>query len=165
MIDRHSLISLLVLLLPVAAWSISCPNNGNMLKVKDSLQEVLHQCGQPTSLNRFKNTTIVSANWVYYRTNITNRTHTKMSILFNQGRVANISIILSGANEQNVRSSLLCRMPIQVGNTMNYVQSVCGAPLTQQTLQTASIDMTELKYDGISPNTLILENDSLKSWR
>ena len=162
----HRVIALIFsLLAPVSAWSLSCPNNGSILKFNDSIQEVSERCGQPTSSHNYTHTTIISAEWVYYITNPLNNTNTKVTILFRNGQVTNINIIMSGENQQNVKSSSICRMPIQTGSSMNYIRSVCGNPVSQNTLQTTSTQMTELKYDTNKPNILIFENGSLKGWK
>lgn len=161
----RTLILLLSLLAPAFAFSLSCPSNGSPLKDHDSIQEVVERCGQAISSYSYTNTTIISSEWEYYITNLYNNTNTKLKILFDRGQIANISIIMSGENEQNVKSSGICRMLIQVGNNMSYVQSVCGNPMSKKTLQTTSTQITELKYNGISPNTLIFENGNLTNWK
>jgi hypothetical protein len=161
----RSLILTLALLTPISALALSCPNNGSILKAGDSIQEVTKLCGQAISSNSYTSSMIISAEWKYYITNPSNNTNTKLKILFDHGLVANINVLMSGANEQNVTSTNICKMPVQVGSNMNYVRSNCGNPVSQKTLQTASVQMTELKYDGSGPNTLIFENGELKSWK
>ena len=164
----RSLILTLALLTPISALALSCPNNGSVLKAGDSIEEVTKLCGQAASSNSYTSSMIISAEWKYYITNPSNNTNTKLKILFDHGLVNNINVVMSdanGANEQNVKSTNICKMPIQVGSNMNYVQSNCGNPVSQKTLQTASVQMTELKYEGSGPNTLIFENGELKSWK
>ena len=161
----RSLIIIFGLLMPISAFSLTCPNNGSILKTGDSIQEVTKQCGQAISSNSFTNTVTISGEWIYYIKNSSNNRMTKMTILHDRGHVANINIFLSGKHEQNVQSSNICGKPIQIGDNMSYVQSVCASPTLQNTLQTMSTQITELKYDGMSPNTLILENNKLTGWK
>lgn len=161
---RH-LITILSLLIPISALSLSCPNSGSILKVSDSIQEITERCGQAISSNNFTKTINISGEWIYYITNSSNNSMTKMTILHDHGRVANINIFISGEKELNIQSSNICRNQIRIGDTMNYVQSVCDKPALKNTLQTESIEITELKYEGMSPNTLIFENNKLTSWK
>lgn len=161
----RNLIIIFSLLMPISAFSLTCPNSGSMLKAGESIQEVTEQCGQAISSNSFTNTITISGEWIYYITNSSNNKMTKMTILHDHGRIANINIFLSGKKEQNVQSTNICRNLIQIGDTMNYVQSVCDNPTLQNTLQTESKEITELKYDGMSPNTLIFENNKLTGWK
>ena len=151
--------------MPISAFSLTCPNSGSILKTGDSIQEVTERCGQAISSNSFTNTKIISGEWIYYITNTSNNNMTKMTILHDHGHVANINIFFSGKKEQNVQSTNICRNLIKIGDTMNYVQSVCDKPTLQNTLQTESTEITELKYEGMSPNILIFENNKLTGWK
>lgn len=161
---RNTII-LLILLMSSCVFALSCPNNGRVLQVKDSIEEVFERCGSGISTKHYSKSIIVSSKWNYYITNQSNHTNTKLTIWFDHGQVANISVVMSGRNEQNLRSIRICRMPIQIGNTMNYVQSVCGNPLSQKILQSVTTEITEVKYGGISPDTLVLENGYLTGWK
>ncbi len=161
----RNLIIIFSLLMPISAFSLTCPNNGSMLKAGDSIQEVTERCGEAISSNNFTNTKIISGEWIYYITNTSDNNMTKMTVLHDRGRVANINIFLGGKKEKNVQSTKLCNNLIQIGDTMNYVQSVCDKPTLQNTLQTESTEITELKYEGMSPNILIFENNKLSSWK
>ncbi len=161
----RNLIIIFGLLMPISALALTCPNSGSILKAGDSTQEVTERCGQAISSNNFINTKIISGEWIYYITNTSNNNMTKMTILHDHGRVANINIFLSGKKEKNVQSTNLCKNLIQIDDAMNYVQSVCDKPTLQNTLQTESTEITELKYEGMSPNILIFENNKLTGWK
>ena|SRR3990167_5557674 len=158
-------ILMLGLFLPIASYALSCPNNGTLLNIQDPFEKVIQKCGQATASNNYEINTIVSAEWEYYITNSVSKTNTKLIILFDHDQVVNISILVSGENEQNIQSSNICGRQIQIGNHTNYVQSVCGTPTSQKTLKSTSIQVTELKYEGVSPNTLVFKNGSLMDWK
>lgn len=88
-----------------------------------------------------------------------------MTILLNNGRVANINIFENAEHEKNVKSTTLCGRLISVDDRLNYVREVCGKPVMEKPLQTRDMETNELSYEGRAPNVLLFENDKLQGWK
>lgn len=183
----RKLLTFICIILPMHAYALSCPNNGDVLQTGYTLEQVMQHCGKPVSTNNYTTTKNDSEELIYYKNNI-NSDNIKVTVLVNNDRVANIHIVTNPKQctnatssndqssppktvttcpptEQNVNSSSVCGRLIQIGSGINYVRSACGTPAEQKTLQTTTTQVSELTYSGAGPNVLVFENGTLTDWK
>lgn len=153
-------LAIIYLLIPVSIHAMPCPN-GSIIYKDDSISEVIKRCGEPLSRRNTIKTLIQAQQWNYYKYNAYDRTNTRITFLFNGGHVANINIFANQSDEQNVTSTNICGENIHIGSNLSSVLHNCGRPNWQQTLQNASVAVTELIYNGAFKQKLTFEGNRL----
>ena len=173
--------------LPTIVLAMSCPSNNNILQIGDSTQEVLTSCGQPASTNTITNIIPLESEWIYYIPNTQTNAITKLTLTFSYNKIRNINILLNSTTGENQYILFFdqCKSPliisntgisistnntmrmsrISVGDTMEFVKSACGNPISEKTLKTLTTQTTQWKYHERDHNTLIFENDKLIDWK
>jgi hypothetical protein len=183
------LLMIIMLFLSSTSFALFCPANFSQINIGDTIDQVIKTCGNPSSNSSHQKITVLSEQWTYYvKTNFNSFATSKMIIIFSNNKVINISIetnnsinsnvyqvgnqpVLNVAYNNNQASSVAstsaCGSPISIGDGPQKVANICGkpafikqnkSPLTENT----PIEITELKYSGITPTTLVFENGVLK---
>jgi hypothetical protein len=143
----------------------------------------LQICGRPLAINHYKDTTILSEEWVYFKKS--QGANIKITLTISNGQLSNINIldtqhiaqvcqatnqfgqlvnVQCAPHEQNLASSTICGSFLQTGYSINQVRSVCGNPATHKTINSVTDDFLELKYQGAGPTVLVFKNNKLIDW-
>lgn len=177
----------ILLLLPVTLWALPCPNGNGILYKGDSIDEVISQCGEPTTKRTSTRTLYTSQFWTYYISHQYNTGFSQMTIAFKNNLVSNIhiddhfglsicnrTVLQYGAvmtvqtscdGSYDVASTLLCGYSFGLGESTDRVAYICGPPAAQTPLQSYTIEVTELVYTGDSEQTIVFENGKLTDWK
>jgi len=177
------------LLLSGHLYAMFCPTNFSQINTGDTIEHVIQVCGNPESQNSHKKTTSLSEEWIYYvKTQSNVNTTSKMKVIFSNNKVVNISVESnnpvqpdvwqSGKNQPvvninfnnqrpvNVSSTNACGPTISIGQDVQQVKYICGTPAFVKQNQSpdaqSTSKVTELRYGGPNPATLIFENGILK---
>ncbi|VVC75514.1 hypothetical protein AQUSIP_08040 [Aquicella siphonis] len=127
----------------------------------------------------------------YVKSDANDKTTSKMTVVFSSDKVININVVVpraleqgliaapngkhapvvgviinDGQTPQNVASTRVCGSLISIGDSVQQVESACGKPAAVRQNQPpgAPADatiITELKYGGTTPATLLFENGIL----
>ena len=171
----RTLLAITLYAIPMISYAISCPSNGKIISIGDTIAQVVEMCGDPNSTRQHTENTVVSAKWTYYK-KVSGSDNSKVTILFNNMRVTNINVASNSKNcrgnegvcppvNQDLTSTNLCSRIIQTGNNMQYVQSACGAPAEEKVLQSDTKEISELSYTSdVGPSVLVFENGLLTDW-
>lgn len=173
---KFLILCLSLLALPIAAYAIFCPSNFNNIDIGDSIEQVLKQCGPPASQNTYTLAQPVAEQWDYYiRTNPFNRTTSKMSVVFKDNQVINITLNITATTNnllcqealdkklsqtaietacnqstqkvENASWTTICGPIIRIGSTPENVEAACGAP----------VFVTKSQSQSQTPSTQITE--------
>lgn len=155
-------IILMLSITPAFAWM--CPSGFNTINPGETYQQVIAKCGKPPFEKKIAQPADVPQEWGYYvPVNPPNPATIKMSVVFTQGKVVNITI-----NAMSLVSSSVCGPTISVGDTMEAVRAACKEPMfinkgNPQPGQAPSAEITQIKYNTSSPpDTLIFVNGILQ---
>lgn len=155
-----------------------CPSNFNLIQIGNSLDQVLKTCCAPISRKTHKAEAPVPQKWSYTITPPPNpggavQGSTDLIVTFDQTeKVANIKVnaqsltATSCGKTSTVSFDVNQPNMIQIGDTMQTVQTTCGKPLfiekgVPQTDNQPTSTITELQYAGPPPVTLYFENNVL----
>ncbi len=162
--DRGRKLLPLLLLLTTNTYAWMCPSGFNIINPGDTLDQVKAKCGKPPFEKKISQPADVPQEWGYYvPVNPPNPATIKMSVVFTQGKVVNITI-----NAMSLVSSSVCGPTISVGDSMEAVKTACKAPMfinkgTPQPGQAPAAEITQIKYNTSSPpDTLIFVNGILQ---
>lgn len=179
MIKQWCGLSLLLISTVAAAEFCPCPSSFNLIKIGDSLDQVLKTCCAPTARNTHQAEPPVPQKWSYTITPPANpgnavQGSVEMVVTFDQTqKVTNITVNAQSLTMSNCGNtsvvSYTTNTPntIHVGDTMAAVKAAC-APLTPFIMRAEPLPsnqaapiVTELQYVGPPPVTLIFENGTL----
>lgn len=103
------------------SFAIFCPSNFNIINDGDNIERVKALCGPPSSESNYEPSKPTAQEWTYYiQTNSMNAGTSKMSVVFKDDKVINITI----DNNKNLRRET-CQSTSQPGNNPQIMQSVC----------------------------------------
>lgn len=178
------------LLLSSSLFAMPCPNGRGIMYKGDSLEEVLKQCGPPTSKKTTKQTLLLQEQWIYNLAHAYDPGSTQLVVTFNNSYVSGILInerysgplifcrqfavqpglfttvqTSCGNTSYNTPSTNVCGPAFGIGATQAYVASACGTPANKTVLQDNFTESTELFYGGSSRQTIIFQNGKLIDWR
>lgn len=173
-------------LIPTKLFALPCPNGSGILYKGDSIEEVIKQCGEPTSKQSIQKIVSTMEEWIYYRSHYFDAGYTQVGILFENGLVKSIRIneinpwplckqtlvqagpslvttqLSCGNVSYNTGATNLCSYGITIGQTKEEVLSSCGNPQMITPLQNQIVNETEFSYGG---QGMIFQNGRLVEWR
>ena len=184
-----SFLILVLLVISTPLFCPTCPNGGGILYKGDSIDEVIKQCGEPTSKHIKVTTLLTVKQWVYTINHAYDRGYSRLVVVFKNDQVSTITIyehydwyschqtaiqLGTGITVQtscgdfnyNTLSTNICGAPFGVGDSINIVQSICGDPADQTILQNNTTEETdELVYGGNNPQTIVFQDGKLTDFR
>lgn len=179
---------LLFLLLMSKTFALPCPNGGGILYRGDSIEEVIKECGEPTSRRNTSQIMSSSQQSLYYIPHQYDTGYSELAIYYNNDRVSNMRVFdhfplylcqniavqvgqmttiqtSCGDTAYNTAYTTLCGWAIGIGDSLQRVEFICGPP-SSKSLQNNTIETTELTYSGgTRPQTIIFQNGRLLDWR
>ena len=167
----YRLVAILLIHLPYISYAAFCPTNFNRIESGDTVDAVISKCGKPTQQTETIRKGTGPEEWSFFipQTVVApNQFNTQGSIkaqmTFDQnGRVINMTV-----NGIGVGATTICNgINIQLGDTMDSVKRVCGAPSfinknANPDLITPDVKVTTLFYNSTPPAQLVFENGVLK---
>ena len=155
---------LLLSLLPTYSFAMLCPSNFNTVNMGASLNQIIMQCGPPSSQKAYERRADTPQEWTYYvRLSPNDLATVKMTIAIVKSLAVNMSI-----NGVNMTESSVCPgYIIKLGMASSDIEKACGkaALITQATIDPAQAQGTkvnELNYDTPTGTVkLILEDGKL----
>jgi len=159
-----------------ASFAWMCPTTFNQISPGDTIDQVIRQCGEPTSKDTVEKFPSVPQKWEYYvavsqpyqatytpspSSNSPNFATIKMSVTFVNDKVINITV-----QDQSLANSTLCGLAINTGDSTKRVEQACGKPVFIQKQDNPNAKpnlITQFKYNAGAPNILIFENGRLKN--
>lgn len=186
MIMKFSLI-LLLYVISIVTFAMPCPGGGGILYKGDSIEDVLKQCGEPSTKKTNTITLNASQEWTYNKPHLYDQGYSQMILSFNNDAVTRIHVIdhypyrvcrqsavqvgavmtfqtSCGDWVYDTVNTNLCGAVFGIGATKQFIQTHCGQPVTQNDTS-SSIETTELIYDGSSPQTIVFQNGKLTEWK
>lgn len=159
-----SLFGMTLLSYSTLSIAMFCPNNLNQIQIGDSIQQVESQCGKPPSQKTYKKASTAPQEWNYFlKINPQDQGTIKVTFSFVNNQAINIS-----ANGIGVGATAICGSNVVLGANMQTVEAACGKPVSISQLNnvpgqesTPAPDISEWKFDGPTPNTLVFENGVL----
>ncbi|MEO8402819.1 MAG: DUF2845 domain-containing protein [Gammaproteobacteria bacterium] len=184
---RYSLIFML-LLIPITLWALPCPNGGGILYKGDSIEEVIKQCGEPTTKRSNTYIFYMLQDWIYYIAHRYDSGFAQVIVSFKNGKVSKIHvtdyyygvlicrrIVVQFGSAMTVQTSCngaydigftaLCGAIFGIGDSTERVEAICGLPATKSNLDINKMETTELIYQGDDPQTIIFQNGKLSEWK
>ncbi len=163
----RKLLPLVLLLQPVMAYAISCPNSDKILETGDSLEHVLAVCGKPTSIEKTDNDVLLDGTLTYNKPNGPNVVFT-----ITDQYVTKIETTLPcdeapcpKDNTQVINFYTGCDLYIYIGNNVPFVTKNCGIPDKIKADKIIPDTTQRLLYpSSAGPNVLIIYNGELTDW-
>lgn len=179
---------LLILMISIDLFAYPCPNGSGLFYKGDSIEEVIKQCGEPTS----KHTTTRSIYSLKKMTYVRNYSHNlgflQMELFFTNNKVSRIhmtdrnysAVCRSGVVQIGVFITTqqscgdwiydltytnYCGNVFGIGDTIENVKAICGEPTRYEDLQSQTSESTELFYGGSHSQTMQFQNGKLVDWK
>src|SRR3990167_1985706 len=74
-------------------FAMFCPSNLNVINLGDTIDQIIAQCGAPDTQRTYTATPNLPQEWSYYaKAKPTDQVNTKMTVLFKDNKILNISI-------------------------------------------------------------------------
>jgi hypothetical protein len=162
------LTSILLFTMSNTCFAAFCPTNFNNIQNGDSIEDVIKQCGKPSSEKTQTVRETPAQEWTYFINQQTAaQASLRLIINIDKDKVNNIQL-----GPGNVTNTAVCGTTIQIGDTAKAVEGACGKPNfvsvsagtnPQENANFGGTKVTELTYSNAATTvTLTFENGVLK---
>lgn len=176
---------LLILIITMKAFAFPCPNGGGLFYKGDSVEEVIRQCGQPTSKKSTSQSLYSLKKLTYINYYPNNLGFLQMELIFTNDKVSRIHMTdrnyavlcrsaLTVVGGGVVTSQASCGdwvydlintncngIPFGLGETIENVKKYCGNPAREDNLGSQGSESTEIYYGN---HKMIFQNGKLVDW-
>ena len=147
-----------------ANFAMFCPNGLNQVDIGDTIDQVTHMCGAPTSQKSFKSSIDEPQEWTYYIKMVKGQNGSiKMVIAFKDNKVINMSV-----NGIGLTNTTICNgKTTTLNTTQDQVKAACGDPAyidkpDEAEYEKKKDNMTSFTYEGTSSITLLFKDGKLQ---
>lgn len=163
----RKLIPLVLIMQPVMAYALSCPNSDKFLETGDTLEHVLEVCGKPISIETTDNDVLLDGTLIYNKPTGPNVTFT-----ITDQYITKIETPLPcdeppcpKNNNEVINFYTGCDLYIYIGNNVPFITKNCGVPAKIKADKIIPDTTKRLLYpSNVGPNVLIIHNNQLVDW-